>query len=185
MQGTIGEIRVFTSNYAPENWAICDGTFLEMDGNEALFSLIGTAYGGNGASNFGLPNLCGRAAVKIGAGTGLSPYAIGQKGGFEEIMLAPANLAPHTHTFTVCTSDSNANNPANNYLSAMVDIANPSNEIRAYLPNNPSDTDQALVPLNSDTIDAPPSDGEAHENRMPFMALTYIICTQGTYPDLQ
>jgi len=132
-----------------------------------------------------LQNLCGRATVKIGAGTGLSPYAIGQTGGFEGVTLTAANLAPHTHSFTVCTSDSNANTPVNNYLSAMVDIANPSYEIRAYLPNNPTDTDQALVPLNSATIGMASGGNAAHENRMPYMALTYIICTQGVYPDLQ
>ncbi len=185
MQGTIGEIRVFSGNYVPEYWALCNGTTLPISGNEALFALIGTTYGGNGASNFGLPNLCGRAVIKAGTGTGLSPYNFAQQGGYEGVTLTAANLAPHSHTFTVCTSDSNATTPVNNYLSAMVDIANPSYEIRAYLPNNPADADQALVPLSAATIGAAPGGNSAHENRMPYMVLNYIICTQGLYPDLQ
>jgi microcystin-dependent protein len=185
MDGTLGEIRTFAGNYVPDNWVLCDGRKLSVNDFAALYSLLGTAFGGNGTVDFAVPNLCGRTVIKTGTGTGLSPYAYAQQGGTEGVTLTGANLPAHTHVVSVSTTDSNTDQPTNNHWGGFLDKNNPTYEVRSYLPNNPVDPDQKLIPLNEGTISASGGGNQAHENRMPFMAMNYIICTIGLYPDLQ
>jgi microcystin-dependent protein len=97
----VGEIRMFGFSFAPSGWALCDGQLLAISSNNALFSLIGTFYGGNGTTNFGLPNLQSRSPVHQGQGVGLSAYTIGQPGGAETVTLGIANLPAHNHGVNV------------------------------------------------------------------------------------
>lgn len=182
MDAFIGEIRPFAGNYAPQNWALCDGTILPVNGNEALFSLLGATYGGNGQSNFALPDLRGRVIIKDGTGTGLSTYAIGNQGGLEGVTIAENNLAPHTHSFLVSNLPGATNVGTNGVMAAMVDTANPANTVKSYLPDGGSNK---LVPLNETMIGYNQGGNDPHENRMPFITITYMICTVGEYPMFQ
>lgn len=184
MVGFLGEIRPFAGTFAPQSWALCDGSSLSVNDYQALYSLIGNTYGGN-TVNFALPNLCGRTTIKLGAGAALSNYTLAQTGGLEAVLLAPANLAPHTHTVTVSTSNAATDIPTNNYLAAMVDTGNPTFVVKSYLPNNDQDTNQVLVPLHQSTISPAIGGNFGHENRMPYMVMNFIICIQGVYPDFQ
>src|SRR5579862_9255720 len=105
-QPYLGEIDIFAFGFAPRNWALCDGQLLPINQNQALFSILGTTYGGNGVTNFALPDLQGRLTVGSGGGAGLSFYNLGQTGGEESHTLTTAESAAHTHTV-------NANNNAN------------------------------------------------------------------------
>src|SRR5512132_2194680 len=97
----IAEIRLFAGNFAPRGWATCDGQLLSIAQNTALFSLLGTTYGGNGQTNFALPDLRGRAAIHQGQGPGLSQYVLGEVGGLENVTLITTQIPAHTHTATV------------------------------------------------------------------------------------
>jgi microcystin-dependent protein len=112
MEGTIATIMMFAGNFAPKTWAFCDGSTINIASNTALFSLIGTTYGGNGTSNFALPNLKGRMPVGSGQGPGLSDYSLGQAGGSNSFTLSSSQMPVHSHpspTITIGTSESNAN----------------------------------------------------------------------------
>ena len=100
MDGFIGEIRMFAGNYAPQNWALCDGSQLPISGNEALFSLIGTSYGGDGISTFALPDLRGRIPICQGQGNGLTPRVLGQSFGAEGVALGLSEMPSHTHALS-------------------------------------------------------------------------------------
>jgi len=100
MEGTIGEIRMFGGNFAPQGWQFCQGQTMPISGNEAAYTILGNNYGGDGVQTFGIPNLCGRVPVGVGTGPGLTPVALGQMGGTETVTLTGANLATHTHAAT-------------------------------------------------------------------------------------
>lgn len=121
----IGEIRLFAGNFAPKGWAFCDGQLLRINENQALYSILETTYGGDGKSNFALPDLRGRVAVGVGHGTGLSPVTFGQKEGTENVTLTSAQLPWHEHAFnnveevTIKTSPDNNNTITNKVLSPV------------------------------------------------------------------
>src|ERR1700719_3340863 len=108
----IGEIRMFGGNFAPRNWALCNGQLLLISQNTALFSILGTTYGGNGTTTFGLPNLQGRVPIHWGSGAGLSTYAPGQTAGAESVTLLQSNLPPHSHAVNAIASGGNQASPA-------------------------------------------------------------------------
>jgi microcystin-dependent protein len=110
----IGEIRMFAGNFAPRNWAFCNGQLLAISQNTALFSILGTTYGGNGTTNFALPNLQGRVPMHWGNGPGLSPYVLGQQGGTENVTLQQSQMPAHTHTVNAVASGGNQAGPGNN-----------------------------------------------------------------------
>lgn len=172
----LGEIRVFAGNYAPEGWSLCDGSTLRIAGNEALFALLGTTYGGDGRTTFGLPDLRGRIAISKGQGAG-GPiaYAVGQSGGAETVTLTVDNLPGHTHGLMAATTAATTGNPIGNIL------ADPADTINLYIPADTSATAKWL-PLADGAI-GNIGGGAAHENRMPTTAITYIIATQGIFPN--
>src|SRR5512138_1335566 len=118
----IGEIRLFGGNYAALGWAFCDGQLLPISGNEALFNLIGTTYGGDGQSTFGLPDLRGRVPIHMGTGAGLSPRIIGEPGGSETVTLLSNQLPLHGHQLMGTNSTASATSPANAFLASPTDI---------------------------------------------------------------
>ena len=155
----LGEIRIFSANFPPKGWAFCDGQLLPITQNTALFSLLGTTYGGDGRTNFALPNLQGRSAVHASSG-----LQIGESGGAEKVTLVAANLAGHTHQTQGSAALATTNRPTGNYPA----IGN------SYSSNEP-------VGGGPTTATGTPSP-ESHENRDPYLALSFIIALQGIFP---
>src|SRR3954447_19768884 len=115
-QPYVGEIRMFAGNFAPAGWAMCAGQLMPISENDALFNLIGTTYGGDGQSTFGLPDLQGRAPLHMGQGSGLSSYVIGQNGGVESVTLTTQQMPTHNHAAQVSTNPASASSPGGNFL---------------------------------------------------------------------
>lgn len=164
----IAEIRIFAGNFAPRNWAFCDGQLLPVSQNTALFSLIGTTYGGDGRSTTALPNLQGRAPMHPGRGPGLTSRRLGQRGGVETVTLSEAQMPNHTHTLLASAAPGNQPGPENGVF-ARVFGAFPYGDAE----NLTAMSDPAL-----------PSTGgsQSHNNLQPFLAMNFIIALQGLYP---
>jgi microcystin-dependent protein len=162
MDPIIGQIILVSFDWAPRGWALCNGQLIAIQSNSALFSLLGTTYGGDGIRTFALPDLRGRVPIHYGQGPGLSPYVIGEASGFEQVSLTTANLPAHSHTATVSSA---AGGRGGNVLAAA-----------GQTNNGPND----LV-LSPGTIGFTGSN-VPHENRQPYLAMNYIIATEGIYP---
>ena len=164
----VGEIRMFAGTFAPRGWALCDGQLLSVTGNDALFSLLGTIYGGDGRATFGLPDLRGRIPLHQGSGPGLSPRKIGAEFGEQTETLAANEVASHSHSVQVSSAGGTQNNPAGSYVAA-------SPTVRVYRPGVPTDAlDSAAV--------TPTGGGQSHDNMMPFLCVTFIIALVGVFP---
>ena len=166
----IGEIRPFAGNFAPRDWALCDGSLLPIDANQALFALIGTTYGGNGQTTFGLPDLRGRALIHEGTGAGLSPYTIGQQIGAENVTVTTGQMASHPHSFAGTTTAGNTPTPS----PTVVLAATPS----GYPIYDGAATPVALSPQAVTSAGG----STPHNNRQPYLAITYIISLAGIFP---
>ena len=164
----VGEIRIFGGNFAPTGWAFCNGQLLPISQNTALFSLLGTQYGGNGTSNFALPNLQGSAPIHPGQGPGLSLYDLGQSGGSETVTLLQSEMPAHSHAFR-----------GNNTLG---DIPVPGgNALARHANSYQQNTTQNLVLMNPAAL--PPAGGSLpHNNMQPYLTLNFNIALQGVYP---
>jgi microcystin-dependent protein len=173
----LGQILAVGFNFAPVNWALCNGQLLDIATNDALFNLIGTTYGGDGQSTFGLPDLRGRVPIHVGQGPkGLSPYVLGQVGGLETITLKSAEMAQHTHVLQGSNTNATTNIPAANTALANEVIAyQPA--IPAYFSQPPADP-QNMAPASITAA----GNSLPHENRQPYLVINYIICTSGLYP---
>lgn len=168
-QPFIGEIRLFGGNFQIRGWAFCDGRLLPISGNDALFNLIGTTYGGDGQSTFALPDLRGRVPVHMGQGPGLSSYIIGQNGGAETVTLTTNTMPAHTHTPTC-----NGAGPSS---------TNPNNTVWANSANDVSYTAPAGITGQMNAQAAGPNGGnQPHENMLPYQAINYIIALEGVFP---
>ncbi|HVT12560.1 MAG TPA: tail fiber protein [Fimbriimonadaceae bacterium] len=164
----IGEVKLVPYNFAPVGWAICAGQLLPISQNTALFSLIGTYYGGDGRSTFALPDLRGRVAVHSGQGPGLSPYTIGQTGGVEGVSLGTPQLPPHGHSVAVSSTLGNHSDPAGEHLgTSPMGLG----FVYGVSPN-------ATMP-DPTTVSG---GGQPHENRQPHLAMYYIIALEGVFP---
>lgn len=177
----LGEIRLFAGNFAPVGWHACDGTLLPISGNEALFSLLGTTYGGNGTNNFGLPDFRGRVGIHEGQGTGLSNYTLGQNGGALNVTLTTATTPAHTHALN--TAGTAATSPT---AGSGVTFANTTGQNVMYINNGASGTTQAS-PAAATVSSSCGASGAAmpHENLMPGLAVNYIISLNGLFPQFQ
>ena len=167
----VGEIRMFAGNFAPRGWAFCDGQLLAVSQNDALFSLLGTIYGGDGRTTFGLPDLRGRIPIHAGTGPGLSPRRLGAKGGSEKETLTVNQMPSHSHRM-------NASN-------ALADQANPTSD-RLVSESRGFDlysgtTAVAGTNMSSDTISRV-GGSRSHTNLMPFLCIHFIIALVGIYP---
>jgi microcystin-dependent protein len=184
MEPYLGEIRAFAGNFAPVGWQLCNGALLPISQYDALFTLLGTTYGGDGVSSFAVPDLRGRVALQNGQLTGGSSYPLGGAAGVESVTLTTASIASHQHAFNVSTTPATTNSATNNFLSVVQDTGNPGATVLAYIPYNSGDNTLVTIPLNQGTIGAG-GGSQPHENRQPFLAITYIIATQGIFPSFQ
>lgn len=176
MEPFIGEIRVFAGEYAPRGWALCNGAVLPITGNEPLFALIGTTYGGDGRTNFALPDLRGRSMVQNGQLAGGATYPLGAAGGTERVGLTSANLPAHNHNLRADTAPGTTNQPG--ALAFPQDPGTPGSTVLAYLPYNSADNTLRQVTLNNNTLLS--SGGtQTHENRQPYVVINYIIALEG------
>ncbi len=166
----VAEIRVFPFNFAPRGWAWCDGQLLPLSQNTALFSLLGTTYGGNGTSNFALPNLQGRAPMHPGQGPGLSLRDLGESGGAETVTLLQSEMPQHAHSARATSQDpADIQAPSPGVYLAL------SSKGRGYAPS------ANLTPLSAQAI-APAGGGQPHNNMMPFLTFYFNIALQGVFP---
>lgn len=167
----VGEIRMFAGNFAPRGWAFCDGQLLAVSQNDALFSLLGTIYGGDGRTTFGLPDLRGRIPIHAGTGPGLSPRRLGAKFGTEEETITVNQLPSHRHDWRAATAGANALSPQNHNLGqTQADI------YRADLDNPSNLATQAMTGVGG---------SQSHNNLMPFLCVNFIIALFGIYPSRQ
>jgi microcystin-dependent protein len=172
----IGEIRVFGFNFNPRGWQFCRGQLLAISSNTALFSILGTTYGGNGTTNFALPNFQSRVPVEQGSGAGLSQYVLGQQSGTESVTLLLTQMAQHNHTFNV-TSTIGTQQSSNNAQLARGSKGSFSNPTVARVYSTAAPT-QAMDARGL----APVGGNQPHNNIMPYLALNFCIATQGIFP---
>lgn len=168
----IGEIRMFGGDFAPVGWAFCNGQVMAISGNEALFNLIGTTYGGDGQSTFALPNLQSQLPIHQGQGPGLSPYVIGQTAGTSTVTLSSPQIPSHSHTLNVSTASATSATVAGNVP------AQPSASGAALYatPGNPTPIAQSLAGLQFGGGSQP------HSNLMPSLCVSFIISLFGIFP---
>ena len=172
----LGEIRLFSGKSIPANWALCDGRLLNITSNEALYSLIGITYGGDGRTTFGLPDLRGRVPISQGQGPGLTARTLGANGGEEQVGLSEANTPAHTHILQTAGTD--ATTPT---FGPNVVFANATPPTVLYINDGATPVPIVQNP-NPDTISTGGGQGRPHANVMPTMALNYIIALIGMYP---
>jgi microcystin-dependent protein len=174
MEAFIGQITLFAGNFAPRGWAFCQGQLLSIAQNTALYSILGTTYGGDGRTTFALPDLQGRSPIQQGQGAGLSNYVLGQQGGNETVTLQNSQMPAHNHSLNVNNTSGTTGNPTNAYPGFAVNSETGS-EFPVYDAAAPNGTMNAgVIGLNGGS--------EPHENRPPYLALNYIICLEGIYP---
>lgn len=170
MDPFVAEIRIFPFNFAPKGWAFCDGQILPLSQNTALFSLLGTTYGGDGKSNFALPNMQGNAPMHPGQGPGLSLHDLGETGGSETVSLLESEIPAHSHAQR-CSSDD-------------ADLKAP-NSTRVLARSNPGflyQSSTAGIQPMSDNALAPAGGDQPHNNMQPYLTLNFCIALQGVYP---
>jgi microcystin-dependent protein len=165
-----GEIRVFGCNFAPVGWALCNGQLLSISQNSALFSLLGTQFGGNGTSNYALPNLQGAFPINQGQGAGLTDRVMGDTGGEASVTLTTAEIPSHSHTVGCATTAGTAS-PGSALFGGGGRGKQP-----AYAAG------PATVAMKSDAVNTAGSGG-AHENRPPFVVVNFCIALTGIFPD--
>jgi len=170
MEEYIGAIQIFAGNFAPRGWAFCEGQILQISQNAALFSILGTTYGGNGTSTFALPDLRGRMPIGMGAGPGLTPRFLGEKDGAESVTLSVAQIPSHAHTYNALSGNRETTDPTGNFLGVAPGPW--------YARKDAGDT---LLPMGTDAV-APAGGSQPHNNMPPYLGLSFIICLQGIFP---
>lgn len=167
----VAEIRIFPFNFAPKGWAFCDGQLLPLSQNTALFSLLGTTYGGNGKSNFALPDLQGRAPMHPGQGPGLSLHDLGETGGSETVSLLESEIPSHTHTLRGSNLNADSPLPTGNTMARNLNNYNPYQQT----------VNANLIPMAPEGL--PPAGGDQpHNNMQPYLTLNFCIALQGVFP---
>ncbi len=175
-----GEIRIFAGTYAPLDWHICDGTLVSASTYPGLYSLIGNTYGGTLNQNFALPDLRGRLPMSQGTGKGLTSRTLGQALGTETVALVEAQLPAHTHTFMALNGAGTAGSPAGAVFANSLDTTHSANIAAHYL----KDVTEVTQPYTLNLAAVEDAGGTAfHANVMPCVALNYIICLNGIYPN--
>ena len=165
----VAEIRIFPFNFAPKGWAFCDGQLLPISQNTALFSLLGTTYGGDGKSNFALPDLQGSAPMQPGQGPGLSLHDLGETGGSDTVTLLESEIPAHSHSWMGSNQTAEDRTPAGEVFA------------RATGGNLYTTNTSSLGSLDPNAI-APAGGDARHNNLMPYLTLNFCIAMQGVYP---
>lgn len=172
----VAEVRIFPFNFPPKGWAFCDGQLLPISQNTALFSLLGTTYGGNGKSNFALPNLQGSVPMQPGQGPGLSLRDLGEVGGSETVSLLQTEIPAHTHTLQGCDADATVPTISNELMAkGSYDTGTAGGLVGAYSsqPPNTAMSTQAVAVTGG---------GQPHNNMQPYLTLSFCIAMQGIFP---
>jgi len=159
----IGEIRMFGGSFAPAGWAFCNGALIPISENDALFTLIGTTYGGDGQETFALPDLQGRTPVHVGSG-----FILGEKGGVETVTLTTSQIPAHTHPLLASNDTANSPNATSNVIAR-------SGQVNAFLNSN------ASVNMNAGMLGTT-GGSQPHENLQPYLCISYIISLFGIFP---
>ena len=157
----LSELRIMSFVFAPKGWALCNGQLLPINQNQALFSLLGTRYGGDGRVNFALPDLRGRVPLHVGAG-----HTLGERGGEQAHTLSTGEMVDHTHQLTASSADGNTALVAGSLLATAANVYGPATSL------------VALQPASVTTVGG----SQAHQNMEPFLALTWCIALQGIFP---
>lgn len=170
----ISALAIFGFDFAPRNWALCNGQLLPINQNQALFSLLGTTFGGNGTTNFALPNLQGRIPIGMGQGSGLANYNLGQQGGVANQSLQIAEIPSHNHIALVNSTAADGASPVSaSAIAAATDVNSEATKI--YNTTAPN------VVLNNNTI-AINGGSQPHNNMQPYITVNYSICMFGVFP---
>ena len=169
MDPFVAEIRIVAFDFAPKGWAFCDGQLLPISQNTALFSILGTTYGGDGRTTFALPNLAGRAPMHPGQGPGLSPHQLGEAGGAEAVTLSTNQTPAHSHALMAQSGAASTKIPAGHVLSHPA-------RGTPYAPAS------ANVVTMASQATAPAGGQASHNNMMPYLALRFCIALQGVFP---
>jgi microcystin-dependent protein len=164
----VAEIRIFPFTFAPKGWAWCDGQLLPLSQNTALFSLLGTTYGGNGKSNFALPDLQGRSPMHPGQGPGLSLHDLGETGGSETVSLLESEIPSHTHSLRASSQDSTTRIVSGEMPAGALGLG-----LYGPQPSNTTLSPVALTPAGGD---------QPHNNMMPYLTFYFNIALQGVFP---
>jgi len=171
----LGEIRMFGGNFAPTNWALCNGQLMSISQYSALFAILGTFYGGNGVQNFALPNMQGRVPIHWGNGLGLSPYVIGQVGGTENVSLTTQQLPAHTHMVNANNGAATGGSPSG---AALATVTPPRGQTAtltyAAAPDGSTQMNPQTIALNGGN--------QPHANIQPYLCVTFIIALNGIFP---
>ena len=169
MDPFVAEIRIFPFNFAPRGWSWCDGQLLPLSQNTALFSLLGTTYGGNGKSNFALPDLLGRSPMHPGQGPGLSLHDLGETGGSETVTLLASEIPSHSHVLRASSDDGDLRAPSPNRVLARSTSGFAYNSVAPDVSMAP----QALTPTGGNL---------PHNNMQPYLTFYFCIAMQGVFP---
>ena len=180
----VGEIRAFGFNFAPRGWSLCQGQLLPISSNSTLFSLLGTYYGGDGRTTFGLPDLQGRTAIGQGTGAGLTPRSMGQKSGYENVTLSTLQIPSHSHAVDNVQAEvkcsvtpANQTSPVGNSIAANAS----GNNTKRFSDQDP------VAPMKAASVALSGATGatggsQAHSNMQPWLAINYSIALVGLYP---
>lgn len=169
-QPYIGEIRIFAGNFAPNGWMFCEGQTIAISENDALFTLIGTTYGGDGEETFNLPDLRGRIPLHMGTGSGIT-YQLAESGGVEEVLLVPAQIPQHTHTLVGTKNQATTAVPSSSVVPALAFASTIS----------PYGTDTPLSTLDVATL-TNTGGSQPHTNVQPYLCVNFIISMFGIFP---
>jgi microcystin-dependent protein len=169
MNPYLGEIRIFGGNFAPQGWALCNGQLLPISSNAALFSILGTSYGGDGRTTFALPNLQSRVPIHWGQGPGLSQYLPGQSAGTENVTLTQQQMPQHNHNMGTLSAPGTTNRPNTQLLAQPT-----SGNVYGPAPSDGSALNQAAIGLTGGS--------QPHANLQPYLVMNFIIALRGIFP---
>ncbi len=169
----IAEIRIFTYNFAPRGWAFCNGQLAAIAQNTALFSLIGITYGGDGRTTMGFPNLEGKSPMQAGRGPGLTDHRLGTHGGIETVILDESEIPTHEHTMVASKNNADTTNPNGMFPAKHKDDA----KGRMYSNDNPTSLNATFA---NEAVSS--TGNNAHDNRQPFLVVSFCIALIGLYP---
>jgi microcystin-dependent protein len=169
----VGEIRMFGFSRVPSGWLACDGSILQISQFDTLYTLLGTTYGGNGTTNFALPDLRGRIPIHQGAGQGLTPRVLGQIAGTEQVTLQGNQIPPHTHLLTVSTQPANANIPG-----TAVTLATGATNDQLYFTPPTGGVQEIMSPSTCQNTGT----NGSHDNCAPTLTVSFCMCWAGIYP---